>query len=63
MGVEKGIATPKDECDGCGEKIHQGSPLLTGINSCCGACFRHLCFECVERAAILLGLIVKEEKT
>lgn len=63
MSVEKGIATHKDECDGCGEKIPPGSPLLTGIDSCCGACSRKLCVACVERAAILLGLIVKEEKT
>jgi len=39
------------DCDGCGRKVPAGERMLTGIESCCGGCYRNLCAECVAWAA------------
>lgn len=41
-----------DDCDGCNRKIEVGEAHLSGIGSCCGSgCYRHLCRDCVLKAA------------
>lgn len=38
------------DCDGCGRKIPPNEPHISGIDSCCGGCHRHLCRQCVHVA-------------
>lgn len=64
MAVAKTDARDFFYCDGCGRKMQNGEPM---VGDCAarlwGSCTWRICIACVERAAILLGLIVKEEKT
>lgn len=38
------------DCDGCTRTVPKGEQLLSGIESCCGHCFRALCGRCVRHA-------------
>ena len=40
----------KRECCGCGASIPIGEKHLDGIESCCGGCYRQLCFTCVRNS-------------
>lgn len=48
-------------CDGCGRTIPASEPRLGSIESCCGGCYRHLCRECVLRAAALMEETMNDE--
>lgn len=39
------------ECDGCGIETNKA---ISGIESCCGGCVRHLCFDCIKYAYKLI---------
>jgi hypothetical protein len=36
------------KCDGCSHEFAEGEQYLSGINSCCGGCYRSLCMHRVE---------------
>lgn len=39
------------DCDGCGKTLPKDTPIIFGIESCCGGgCCRNLCFSCIEKA-------------
>jgi hypothetical protein len=39
-------------CDGCGQKLTEGTRYLSGISSCCGGgCERVLCEICVQQSS------------
>lgn len=52
--VAKDDAGHSDGCDGCAEILPPDTPYITGIDSCCGGCYRRLCPDCVKKAYELL---------
>ena len=46
-------------CDGCGKIFKDGEQVLTGIESCCGNCYRQLCRDCVAKAENLFKIVKK----
>lgn len=43
-----------ERCDSCGQKVEKGAAFISGIESCCGGCYRSLCWVCVIEALRLL---------
>ncbi len=41
-------------CDGCNRIMSNKEPYISGIESCCGDCYRYLCKECIKKAFALL---------
>ena len=57
MTTIKLITLKPDErvrCDGCDVELASGQKHISGINSCCGGCYRNLCRACVLAAAELI---------
>lgn len=44
-----------DECDGCGHEYAEDEEFISGIDSCCGGCWRSLCKKCIIIMYKLIG--------
>lgn len=53
------ISTLKDSpgadgnCSGCDKQFGEKEEFVNGIESCCGQCYRQLCFECIDNIILL----------
>lgn len=53
VSTKKESGGADDFCSGCDKKFDDGEEFINGIESCCGQCYRQLCFSCCDNINLL----------